>query len=220
MPRTSVVERHPKRREIEQAIVDRRPMRQIAQEYGLSEPSLWRHHDGRMARKLAKAIEKREIADGERMLDKITDIMDKVSKLLEACHEFLQSPEDPEKYDLNAHDSDVIVTCQQLDDETGRPFGERYRMTYDEIRRQLKEYGYLAHNIRYTHADPRNLILQSAKTLEGQMQLLVSMSAELRAQQAADITKHPEWQRLQADLITILRNHPEALEEVQRAFAS
>ncbi len=61
MPRVCTVCSHPDRPAIDQALVNHRPFRRIAPQFGLSERSLVRHYDDHLPAALAKAAEAEDV---------------------------------------------------------------------------------------------------------------------------------------------------------------
>ena len=62
--------RHPGRDDIDQALVSGEPHRSIAEQYGLSESSVFRHQENHVPATLIAASESRELAHGSRLLDR------------------------------------------------------------------------------------------------------------------------------------------------------
>lgn len=159
------------------------------------------------------------LLEGDLLLIKVNQMLAKVEKLIKAADEFLTDPDDPTKYDLGPRDTEIIVSVQEQY-EKGDPPPPRVRITLAEATKQLESHGYIVHSIQSRHADPRNLLLQGAKTLEGQLKLIIDYAAELRQQRHDDITLHPEYHKLEAELMEAFRKHPDVLEDLQNVFGS
>lgn len=81
MPRTSTIERHPNRREIERALANGEPERTIATRFDIDRSAVRRHKE-KIAGKLDKLTEKRNILDGEYIRDELQTIRDNLTKLV------------------------------------------------------------------------------------------------------------------------------------------
>jgi hypothetical protein len=85
MARTCTVCRHPDRPAIDQAMVNRRPFRNIAQQFGVSVWAALRHHDDHLPETLAKAAEAKEAAQADDLLAQLRALRSKAMALLLAA---------------------------------------------------------------------------------------------------------------------------------------
>lgn len=83
MPRTCTICGHKKRLDIDKALVQRRPFRDIAGQYSVSKSALVRHHDDHLPSTLLKAQAAREAADADALLAQVVDLRDKALAVLE-----------------------------------------------------------------------------------------------------------------------------------------
>ncbi len=82
MPRRCTVCTHDKRNEIDQALVARRPFRDIAGQYSVSKSALVRHHDDHLPAALVKAQDATEAAQADALLAQVVDLRDKALGIL------------------------------------------------------------------------------------------------------------------------------------------
>ena len=75
--------RHPGRDDIDQALVSGEPHRSVAEQYGLSESSVFRHQEHHVPATLIAALESRELAHGENLLDLVNGLVDSALASLE-----------------------------------------------------------------------------------------------------------------------------------------
>ncbi len=83
MPRTCTVCRHPKRTEIDVALVEHRPFRDIARQFGPSKDALVRHHDNHLPAALVKAQDAAEVAHADTILAQVQDLRDRAMTILD-----------------------------------------------------------------------------------------------------------------------------------------
>ncbi len=87
MPRTCTVCAHPDLEAIDEALVSRQPYRAIAERHCLSSSAVLRHSQNHVSPALAALQAERERAGGERLVDRIEDLMDRADRLLSASEE-------------------------------------------------------------------------------------------------------------------------------------
>ncbi len=85
MSRTCTVCRHKQRAEINQALVARRPFRDIAGQYAVSRSALVRHHDDHLPAAMVKAQEAAEAAQADNLLAQVTDLRDRAIGILDTA---------------------------------------------------------------------------------------------------------------------------------------
>ena len=83
MPRTCTICTHKQRPDIDQALVERRPFRTIADRFAVSKTALIRHHDDHLPASLLKAHAAREAAGADALLAQVVDLRDKALAILE-----------------------------------------------------------------------------------------------------------------------------------------
>ncbi len=82
MPQVCTVCAHPQRAGIVRALVNSEPLRNIAQQFGLSSTALHRHKEGHLPKRLAKAHEAREVAQADDILTQLKALRNKAMSLL------------------------------------------------------------------------------------------------------------------------------------------
>ena len=82
MPRTCTVCRHAKRHEIDAALVERRPFRDIAGQHDVSKSALVRHFDDHLPAALVKAKEAIDTAHADTILGQVRDLRDRALTVL------------------------------------------------------------------------------------------------------------------------------------------
>ncbi len=85
MPRVCTICTHKNRAKIDQALVTRRPFRDIAGQYGVSKSALVRHHDDHLPAALVKAQDATEAAQADALLAQVVDLRDKALDVLDTA---------------------------------------------------------------------------------------------------------------------------------------
>ncbi len=86
MSRTCSICTHPRREEIDKAIVAGVPFRKIAQDFGVSRSSVDRHQkNGHIPEELAKATKAKEVAQADTLLAQVTKLKERANKILDTA---------------------------------------------------------------------------------------------------------------------------------------
>ncbi len=85
MPRVCTICTNKSRPEIDQALVARRPFRDIAGQHGVSKSALVRHHDDHLPTALVKAQAATEAAQADALLAQVVDLRDKALDVLDTA---------------------------------------------------------------------------------------------------------------------------------------
>lgn len=226
------IEADPRIREIESKLIARdNSLRELADEYGYSPATLSRHRrklPGTLAELAAKQarlkrLEENNIPlseitkaddaiatiDGHALLEQLGVFYERIKKIGDAAHEYLQDPDDPEKYNLSPRAEEVIVTIED-ESSTGRP--KRVKMTLQEA---IDMTGRNVIESRTQSNDPRMLLFRGIQSVQQSMGLFMQYAAELRQQGADDITKHKDFAAVMTAVFTAIEPYPEATEAVK-----
>ena len=84
MPRPCTACRHPQREEINRALVNGEPFRNIAKRFGTSSTAVFRHKD-HLPKALVKAQEAREVARADDLLGQVRDLQERALRVLGAA---------------------------------------------------------------------------------------------------------------------------------------
>lgn len=192
-------------------------IRAIATRYNVSTASLWRHWP-HIANYAAKAIVKQEIKDGQGILATLEGHMEKVQKLMNACDEYLQDPENPGKYDLGPRAGDItVIYNEDVDLGDGKVKRERRKKRLSQL---LEQADLDTWDIQFKIADPRELVLKAAIAAKTQLNLIADILGVVKRE--GGVTNN-----LQVNIFdtlpvvrAVLERYPKVLAEVQAAFIS
>lgn len=118
---------HPQRMEIDKALISNVNLRNISNQYGVTEMALSRHKKNHLAATLAQAKAMKDMALAAEAFREITAkqsadqlradtiwsqlarCIQRVNMLFDACHSYLEDPASPGKYDLGPRSEDITV---------------------------------------------------------------------------------------------------------------
>jgi hypothetical protein len=211
MTRTCTVCAHPERARIDKALVGvEMPYRHIAERYSLSTTALLRHKADHLLTEIVAAWQEERHANGVELADELRGWMGTIGKLLHACDDWLTDPADPARFTLAARTTEIVIHTEEATGDEHRP-----------LRRMLTLAAALAKVDGHTGigtiglieskvADPRKLVLATAKTLEGHLRLVAEIAGKVQTQGATTFLVSPEWTELRSRMLVALAAFPEA----------
>jgi hypothetical protein len=214
-PRCSVCA-HPSRAAIDQALVEGISAPKVAARYRrLSDDAIRRHAAAHVPAALAAAA-----ADGYgqragETLAQLNRCLERVNLLFDACDRWLRDPDDPTRYDIGPRAEDLHVTYVEPDGD-GKPVRKKAKLS--ELLARLDGIAPEIRMVETKHADPRELVLHTAKRLEAQTELLARIIGQLKDPAVLNLTVHVEWIQLRAVILRALDPHPEARLAVAQAL--
>lgn len=211
MTRICTVCAHPERREIDKALVAAaNPYRDIARQYGLSKDALLRHKADHLLAEIVAAWQAERQQNGLDLATELRGYMDTIGKLLRACDEWLTDPDDPDRYYLGPRAADVWVVTETDRGPHRRPERKKERLSALLARVDGKP-GVGTFVLAETKsADPRKLILDTAKTLEGHLRLMGEILGKLQTQGTANFLLTAQWVELRTRMLAALADFPQA----------
>ncbi len=209
--RKTVVEMHPKRKNIEQELAEGLPIRAISKKYKISRQALDGYKRNRLPKKLIKSVERQDITDAQHLFQVILKACQRMEKLSDACDEYLQDPDDVTKYFLGEHEQEIMVVGERVD-EKGKRF--RVKKPLSVIMRELEGQGYEIERFKSNTTDPRMLLVRTSEALTKQMETLVNAWKAVDQGQSSFIGTQA-WQ----EVVNIILKSTEQYPEVRRAIS-
>jgi hypothetical protein len=187
MPNTYSVDKHPKKNAIVRALINQVPYDKIADEFGLSFGSVQRYASQKLRMSAAKALAKGQY-DGAQLLSRIEETIVYVQKMYEACNDWLQDPEDHSRYNLDprAYEHEVIYNWV-LTDGDGKETRIRKKATLQELLERAIRDDEEIIKVESKTADPRKLILDTAQTLNKQLETLAKIAGVVQEVTNVDV---------------------------------
>jgi hypothetical protein len=217
MPRTSTIENHPHRGDIERAIASgKMSYRQISKQWGVSPGALYRFAHGRMAKAVAKVEARREADDlktAENVMQEINSQVTRLKALLEAATRHLTDPATGElSFALDARDAEVVYDDVMVG-EDGKPRTVRRKGTLQELLNGIR--GVVAVNVK--RDDPRALFVKISAALGDYLERVAKILGML-GETTIVLEKTDVFMFFIADLTEALAAFPDAKAAVMAKF--
>jgi hypothetical protein len=211
MTRTCTVCAHPERREIDKALVSASdPYRDIAGRYGLTRSSLMRHKADHLLPEIVAAWQEERHASGLELATEVRGWMDTIGKMLRACDEWLTDPDDAGRFTLAPHTTEVVIHTEEKRGPDRRPLRRKMKLAEALALVDGKERVGDVVLVEAKTADPRKLILDTTKTMEGHLRLVAEIAGKIQTQGATTFLVSPEWTALRGKMLVALATFPEA----------
>jgi hypothetical protein len=210
MPRWSV-ETHPKSEQIIKALISgTRSQRSIAKQFGISHASVRRYLVQKLTYQAAKIAAEKEQYQGQELLKEVEHVMHRMRLLYDACHEYLEDPKKPDTYYLGPRAQEMDVVYYE---KVGKKMVKRRMNLQTLISRLRKEHKKTIVEVKYKHADPRKLIIDTASTLTRQLELIGKIQGHIK-----DIVVHYTlneiWIKVKSIIYKATEKHPEVREKI------
>lgn len=186
MARPCTICQHPRRADIDKALLNRETVTSVAAQFGVSAPALFRHQARHLAELLAQAQIAQDAVEraarettatrARQAIDVFAELqraIERVNLLSDACDRWLRDPEQPDRYDVGARAEDVIVIYSPSS-QIGKP----KKAPLSELLHAVEKYAKIE-AVEVKSADPRDLLLKAHATAKGQLELLVSVLDKL-----------------------------------------
>jgi hypothetical protein len=204
---------HPKREELDRDVLSDRPIKFLADKYGATTSAI-KKYQSLLNQKTGMAMTERSLEQGEYVLDNIESVMNRLRSMLDACDEWLRDPDEPHKYNLNPRSFEVEVIYEE---ESKKPTKEsktvRRKALLSEL---LRQSGKDAVEIRYKHADPRQILTTVADSVERQLRLLSQIQGKIKTN--TDEVTTLVLVKIQQTVINELKEHPQLRKKIADAF--
>jgi len=188
MPTTCTVCTHPKAKQIDLEIIRGQLSNiKLANKYGFaSERNIRDHKKKHLAARIEGALkrntERREID----LQAELSACFRRINLLLNACHEWLLDPDNPEAYSLDSRAEEITVIYNQPNEEGGRSRRVKAKLQalLDQINAKQTAAGKRTFEwIETKRADPRRLILQASETFDKHLRMLGDFTGVFRQPQ-------------------------------------
>ena len=211
MPRTPEVDQHKNKKQIINALIRGDTYRKISEKYDISQAALCRYMKKTLMERAAKAEYQRELKDGETILKAFERIIWDLQKMLDACKEYLQDPEDPNKYYLGPQAQEITVGYWTFDEDKKR--GPVVKEKLDVLLDEIRESGRVVTSVQYKHADPRNLLIQAADAIGKQLKTVSEIYGLIKSVNV-NITQIEQWVEIKTVILQATEKYPEVRKKI------
>jgi hypothetical protein len=174
--RRYTVDTHPDRDKIIKAIIrGDQSLRNIGKQYGVSIACIAGYLKDKLAVQSAKVLAREGDKNGKSLLGRVETIMTRMQKLYDACDDYLQDPQNGEKYYLGprAHELQVVY------EEPAGKKTRRRKASLDYLLKTKIAKNKLPLEVSSKYADPRKLIIDTAAVLSKQLELIGKITQQL-----------------------------------------
>ncbi len=215
MANTYRIDTHPKKNKIIRDLINQVPYETIVDNYGLSHGSVQRYASQKLRMQAAKAL-KKGYYDGANLLSRIEETIVYVQKMYEACNDWLQDPEDHSRYNLDprAYEHDVIYNWI-ITDEDGKDTRIRKKANLQELLERAMREDEEIIKVESKTADPRKLILDTAQTLNKQLETLAKIAGVVQEVTNVDVNVSVNTV-LASNIVQVIQREVEDPEVVKR----
>jgi hypothetical protein len=209
--RKYTVETHPERDKIIKAICKGdQTFRAIAGQYGISKSTITSYVNGKFYQKVVAEAAKRDEKIGQSFLSRIEQVMHRMQKLYDACDEYLTDPNNPEKYDLTPRACEIDVKYRTVEPDTDKMITRTEGL--QTLLEKLDGQGYQPWEIKMKVADPRKLIIETAKAITPQLELMAKIEGLVKENVSVSINQY--WIDIKAIILKATEKHPEVREKI------
>jgi hypothetical protein len=204
--RTRSIDTHEKKAEIIKALVSGRESYQnISERYGISKTAICTYLKDRLYPQVASARIAEDKKAGKTMLERIEREMVYSQKMYESCNDWLQDPTNPDRYELGPRGYEINVVYR---DENGHQQKATLQTLLDRISGSQE---FRTFDLFAKVADPRRLILESANTLNRQLEMLAKVEGLIKE----NTTAAQDPQTIYMTMIQIVENATKKAPEVR-----
>lgn len=203
------IDSHPQKMQIERDIINGVSDRDIATHYdSLTQSSVSRYRRDRMPEMMRRA----DLETTEGIIRRINEYLDDVDHLYKSVKEFLDDPNVPGKMDFTPHASEVYMTYETIDPDSGK----RYRKK-ELIQDILDKLEPTPLKLTLGIQDPRVTMLKTAEVLNRQLELMAKVKG-LITENTVVVNDNSTVTEIIAIARNALRDYPEALEAFTEAL--
>jgi hypothetical protein len=221
--RPCTVCQHPERAAIEGNLAGGASHRATGAKWGVSRDSVSRHATAHLPETLRRAahavaaVQREQQQDALDVMAELRRCFQRVHLVADACHRWLQDPDDPTRYDVGPRAGEVLVIYLQPDDD-GK--AHQRKAPLDTLLARLLEGGLQPVGYEVKHADPRELMLKAVAQLRPSVELLAKLVGDLDERPQVNVTLSPEWQRIRGAVLDALAPYPDARMAVARRLVA
>lgn len=216
MARPCTICAHEKRVQMDTLLIkDQASLREVAARFGVPLSTLHRHQQrGHILEQIAEAKEAADVALAVDVMGELSQCIERVRLLSDACDRWLRDPEHPERYEVGPRSEDVKVSYEEL-------IGDkvvRKKAPLSELLARL-EGRYTITAVETKHSDPRELLLKAFDRMQGRLELVAKIQGQISDAPQINVTVSPQWVQIRTTIIQALASHPEARQTVADALA-
>jgi len=214
VPRKWKVDQHPKKDRIIRALVRGESYGKIKERYGISQAALSRYLKEKLLPRVGKAAYEQGMRDGSLALHEVREAIERIHKMYRACDEFLEHPDKPGEYFLGPRAGEMSIVYEEVDEDGN---WRTRLMTLQQVLDRLKASGKHVITVRYKHADPRQLVLNTMSKAREQMEFLARVAGQIQ-DVVVNVAVIEQWAEIKVAILNALEDAPDARSRIVTAL--
>ncbi len=176
MANTFTVDKHPQKKAIIKDILSGLPETKIASKYDLTQKSINRYKNGKLMKMLAEIWDERNTEASRNLSERFEEVATMLRKQLLACEQWLQDPDEPDKYTVAPRASEVIIVTEWWDDQD-RP--HRRKEYLDSLLQEIRGEGRSVTSVSFSNQDTRKILLETAKVIQANLEQIAKLQGAI-----------------------------------------
>lgn len=145
--------------------------------------------------------------------DRVERMIEVTEKMLNSVDEHLQDPDNPGRYILHPDAESVrVALVETREDGSEIRRSKNLQELIEEIREAKPKSDVVSLSTR--QIDLKELLLKAVDSMEKAVKLLGQIDGSIKDPNKIDLTLFPVWQEIQAVLISVTKEYPEARERI------
>ena len=199
-------------KEIEHAIISGQSMRDISKKYDCSVSSLSRYKNSYLAQKCNTIQAKKDLREGEELLNLLERYIEQVNMISDACIDVLRDPDNPEKLFIGPTADEITLTWYEYDEE--KDVDRKCRGTMQQCLDRLNE---KPTRIEINTPDRVDSLLKASHAMNKHLSLFADIKGML-GNVTINLTNQPVFIQLTQSVLLALEPWPEARQQVAQSL--
>lgn len=175
------IDKHPKKKAIIKDLLRGQTDNAIANNYGLPVSCVRRYRNGKMMALISSIWDEEKVEASLTIEQRIEDIASRMRKMLQACDEWLQDPDDPDHYNMSprAEEVDIIYTTEETDDK-GKVFRKKTKARLSDILARMEDKEMSPCGVFFHTVDTRKIMIETSRELASELRILAELQGQVR----------------------------------------
>lgn len=175
------IDKHPKKKAIIKDLLRGQTDNAIANNYGLPVSCVRRYRNGKMMTLISAIWDEEKVEASLTIEQRIEDIASRMRKMLQACDEWLQDPDDPDHYNMSprAEEVDIIYTTEETDDK-GKVVRKKTKARLSDILARMEDKEMSPCGVYFHTVDTRKIMIETSRELASELRILAELQGQVR----------------------------------------
>lgn len=201
----------PDRAAIDKAIIGGEwSYRRLSSHFALNEAAIRRHAVEHLLPQLVRDWQLERAETGMELAGELRAWLGRVTKLHDACHEWLTDPDDSTRYNLNPRTTEVVIHAAIDQGPNKPPLRHKLKLSEALAKVNGKEAIGDITLVEAKTADPRELLLKTSARAETHLRLVGELLGKIQVQGTNNFLQGGEWLALRTRMLKALEPFPDA----------